>query len=418
MFLDTATIFVKAGNGGNGRVSFHRAKYVPAGGPDGGDGGKGGNIYFEADPSLNTLINFRYIGHYRAGNGKNGEGCNRTGKSGEDIVIKVPRGTVVKDSDTGGVLADVFHYGQRLLLFAGGRGGSGNARFCTPTRRSPAFAENGDVTTERKLKLELKTIADVGLIGFPNVGKSTLLSVISEARPKIADYHFTTITPNLGVVRHNESDFVVADIPGLIEGAAQGAGLGHAFLRHIERVRMLIHVVDISGSEERDPIEDYKIIRQELASYSQRLAQLPEIIAANKSDLLQDDQKIAELKAFSGQEIIQISAITTAGIKPLLDKVIKTLSDIPPLSQMEFVPYEYPEEDKQDYQITVENGVYTVTGGFVENLARKSYLDDSDSFNWFQRRMRDRGIIDELRQMGAKDGDTVVVMDLEFEFMD
>ena len=256
MFLDTVTIYCKAGNGGNGAVSFHREKYVAKGGPDGGDGGKGGNIYFEADEGLNTLIDFRYNQHFRAQNGANGSGGNKSGTKGEDIVIKVPRGTVIKDADSDGILADVFNYGERILIFQGGRGGRGNARFCTPTRRAPSFSENGEKTVERKLKLELKTIADVGLVGFPNVGKSTLLSVISAARPKIANYHFTTLSPNLGVVKHYNDSFVVADIPGLIEGAADGLGLGHEFLRHIERVRLIVHVVDVSGSEDRDPVED------------------------------------------------------------------------------------------------------------------------------------------------------------------
>lgn len=416
MFLDTVTIYCKSGNGGNGAVSFHREKYVPKGGPDGGDGGRGGSIYFEADPSVNTLINFRYSQHFRAGNGANGAGCTKTGAKGEDIVVKVPRGTIIKDALSGGILADVFDYGERVLLFAGGKGGRGNARFCTSTRRAPSFAENGEVTTERKLTLELKTIADVGLVGFPNVGKSTLLSVISSARPKIADYHFTTLSPNLGVVKCHDSSFVAADIPGLIEGAADGAGLGHEFLRHIERVRLIVHVVDVSGSEGRDPVEDYEIIRRELKSYSEKLYALPEIVVANKCDI--DDKSAALLEEKAQGKVYKISAATTAGVRELVEAIALKLEELPPLAPMEFEKYEYETVDKNAYSIEKRGEVYYVTGGFVEELARSAFLDDNESFSWFQKRMRERGIIDELRAMGARDGDTVCVLDLEFEFMD
>ncbi len=418
MFLDTVTIYCKAGNGGNGAVSFHREKYVAKGGPDGGDGGKGGNIYFEADEGLNTLIDFRYNQHFRAQNGANGSGGNKSGTKGEDIVIKVPRGTVIKDADSDGILADVFNYGERILIFQGGRGGRGNARFCTPTRRAPSFSENGEKTVERKLKLELKTIADVGLVGFPNVGKSTLLSVISAARPKIANYHFTTLSPNLGVVKHYNDSFVVADIPGLIEGAADGLGLGHEFLRHIERVRLIVHVVDVSGSEDRDPVEDYKAIRKELKNYSEKLYDLPEIIAANKADLLENEEKLNELAEYTGKKVYKISAATTEGVQDLVDAVAKELALLPPLAPIEFEKHVYEAVDKNAYFIEKKDGVYYVTGGFVEELARSAFLDDNESFSWFQKRMRERGIIDDLRKMGATDGDTVCVLDLEFEFMD
>lgn len=419
MFLDTATIYVKAGNGGNGRVSFYRGKYQPMGGPDGGNGGKGGDIYFEADPSSTTLISFRYSQHFRAENGNNGDSNNKTGKSGKDIIIKVPRGTIIKDAESDGILADIFNYGEKVLLFKGGSGGNGNTTYCTPTRRSPAFAENGELTIERKLKLELKTIADIGLLGFPNVGKSTLLSVISDAKPKIANYHFTTLSPNLGVVKYYESSFIVADIPGLIEGAADGAGLGHEFLRHIERVRLLAHVVDISGVEGRDPVEDYKTIRKELENYSEKLFNLPEIVIANKCDLIDEsNDNIARLEKHIGQKVIKISAATVSGVKELIDIMANKLKDLPQLAPLEFVPHTYETLDKQDYNIEVIDGVYHVTGGFVDEIARKAYLDDIDSFNWFQKRMRERGIIDDLREKGAKDGDTVIVVDLEFEFMD
>jgi GTP-binding protein len=418
MFLDTATIYCKAGNGGKGAVSFHRAKYEPAGGPDGGNGGKGGNIYFMADPSSSTLINFRYSQHFRAENGMRGEDSNKTGASGNEIVIKVPRGTIVKDAETGGIIADIFNYDEKVLIFKGGNGGRGNTVFCTPTRRSPAFAENGETTIERKIKLELKTIADVGLVGFPNVGKSTFLSVISAAKPKIANYHFTTLSPNLGVVQHYDRNFVVADIPGLIEGAAEGLGLGHEFLRHLERVRLIVHILDISGSEMRDPIEDYKIIRKELKHYSEKLYNLPEIIVANKCDLAVDDDKVKELEAYTGQEVLKISAATTDGVKKVVDKMSNMLKDLPEIEQMEFVPFEYDEIDKTSYEITQVDGIYYITGNFIDELARKAYLDDTDSNNWFQKKMRNRGIIDDLRAHGAKDGDTICVLDLEFEFMD
>jgi len=416
MFLDTVTIYCKAGNGGNGAVSFHREKYVAKGGPDGGDGGKGGSIYFEADEGLNTLIDFRYNQHFRAQNGGNGAGGNKTGNSGGDLVIKVPRGTVVKDAESGGIIADLFHAGERVLVFKGGRGGRGNARFCTPTRRAPSFSENGETTTERKLRLELKTIADVGLVGFPNVGKSTLLSVISAARPKIADYHFTTLAPNLGVVKCHEDSFVAADIPGLIEGAADGAGLGHEFLRHIERVRLIVHVVDGSGCEGRDPLEDYKAIRKELKNYSEKLYELPEIVAVNKADIA-EAETVAELEKRVGK-VYRISAATTMGVTELVEAISARLSTIPPLEPMSFEKFEYEKQDKNAYFIEKKDGVYYVTGGFVEELARSAYLDDNESFGWFQKKMRERGIIDELKKMGAVDGDTVCVLDLEFELMD
>lgn len=418
MFLDTAVIYCKSGNGGDGAVSFHREKYVPKGGPDGGDGGKGGSIYFVADPSVNTLIDFRYNQHFRAGNGERGMGGNKTGATGEDIVLKVPRGTVVKDADSGGILADVFTYGEKILIFRGGMGGRGNARFCTATRRAPSFAENGETTVERKLRLELKTIADVGLVGFPNVGKSTLLSVVSSARPKIANYPFTTLTPNLGVVKNHDRSFVVADIPGLIEGASDGLGLGHEFLRHIERVRLIVHVVDVSGSEGRDPVEDYRIIRRELKNYSEKLYELPEIVVANKVDLGDFSEVISILEKECGGAVFCISAATTLGVQNLMDRVGDELQNLPELAPIEFVPHVYETVDKNAYEIEYRDGIYYVTGGFVEELARTAYLDDNESFSWFQKRMRERGIIDELRKMGAKDGDTICVVDLEFELMD
>lgn len=419
MFVDIATIYCKAGDGGKGAVSFHREKYVPNGGPDGGDGGNGGDIYFEADPSLNTLIEFRYTQHYRAENGANGQGNNMTGKSGKDIVIKVPRGTIIKDAESGGIIADVFNFEEKVLVLKGGRGGRGNARFCTPTRRAPAFAENGNPTVERKLRIELKTIADVGLIGYPNVGKSTLLSVISKARPKIANYHFTTLSPNLGVVSYYDDSFIAADIPGLIEGAAEGLGLGHSFLRHIERVRLIVHIVDISGSEGRTPTEDYFKIRDELKRYSRELFELPEILVANKCDLVDDAEKaIKELAEKSGKEVIAISAATTKDVDKAVKAMAEKLKTLPPVEPIRFTPFEYEKTDRESYFIEKSGNTFYVTGGFVEELARKVYLDDLESFVYFQRKMREKGIIDALREKGAKDGDTICVLDVEFTLVD
>ncbi len=418
MFIDVATIYCKAGNGGNGCVSFHREKANMYGGPDGGDGGNGGNVYFQADESTNTLLSFRYSQHFRAENGEKGKANNMTGKSGQDLIIKVPRGTIIKDSETGGIIADIFNYDEKVLVLKGGRGGRGNARFCTPTRRAPAFAENGDTTIERKIRMELKTIADIGLIGYPNVGKSTLLSVISAAKPKIANYPFTTLSPNLGVVSNYDDSFIVADIPGLIEGAAEGVGLGHSFLRHVERVRLLVHIVDISGTEGRNPVEDYTTIREELRKYSKSLYKLPELLVANKCDLVYDEEILSELEKVSGKKALKISAATTYGTKELIGVMAAELKKLPPVAAMTFVPFEYEKEDKDSYFIQKEDDTYYVTGGFVEELAKKVYLDDTESFVYFQRKMRERGIIDALREKGAKDGDTVCVLDVEFTLVD
>lgn len=418
MFLDVATIYCKAGEGGDGAVSFHREKYVPNGGPDGGDGGRGGSIYFVADAALNTLISFRYTAHFRAQNGERGQGKNMTGRSGEDLMIKVPRGTVVKDAETGGIIADVYDEGEKVLILEGGMGGRGNAKFATALRRSPGFSEMGEKTVERKLRLELKTIADVGLVGFPNVGKSTLLSVISAARPKIANYHFTTLTPNLGVVRHYDDDFVVADIPGLIEGAAEGVGLGHSFLRHVERVRLIVHLVDVSGSEGRDPIQDYRAVRKELQSYSAELAALPELVVANKCDLPCGDDVFDGLKEASGTErVYRISAATTEGVKELVGAMAAELKRLPPAKALEFEPFRYPETDQNSFEVHKEGETYCVTGAFLEKLARRVVLNDPESFRWFQRVLRERGIIKKVEEMGAKDGDTVRILDIEFEYI-
>ncbi|MBR3685596.1 MAG: GTPase ObgE [Clostridia bacterium] len=417
MFLDVAVIYCKAGNGGDGAVAWHREKYVATGGPDGGDGGRGGSIYFQADRSINTLISFRYTQHFKAENGGNGSGKNCSGKAGEDLIIKVPCGTIIRDAESNGIIADIFNDGEKVLIFKGGRGGRGNARFATPTHRSPGYSEHGEQTETRKIKLELKTIADVGLVGFPNVGKSTLLSVISAARPKIANYHFTTLSPNLGMVESYGDSFVVADIPGLIEGASEGVGLGHSFLRHVERVRLIVHLVDISGSEGRNPVEDYLAIRKELKNYSEDLAKLKEIVVANKCDLLYGDESaIEELEKVCGSKVMRISAATTQGVTELKTLMANTLKDIPPVAPLEFIPFEYEEKDRSSFEINVENGIYYVSGGYVEELARRVVFSDGDSFRWFQRCLRDKGIIDALKEAGMQDGDTVSIMDIDFEY--
>lgn len=419
MFLDIATIFVKSGNGGDGVVSFHTEKYVAQGGPDGGDGGNGGDIVFVVDKSASTLIDFKFAKHFRAEDGSNGGAKNCKGRSGKDLYIKVPKGTVIKEKKTGNVLADMFYDDSEFLLQKGGLGGKGNARFATAQRKAPRFSQKGEKTQEVELTLELKTIADVGLVGFPNVGKSTILSVISSAKPKIANYHFTTLTPNLGVVKYYDKDFVVADIPGLIEGASEGAGLGHNFLRHIERVRLIVHVVDISGIEGRDPYEDYLTINGELESYSQKLASLPQIVVANKYDLLEDESKIEEFEKKLGEKVIRISAISNNGTKEMLDRISKDLEDLPESEPMEVVAFDENRNDSTSYVITVdEDGIYEVHGGLINMLIRNVVLDDYESFRYFQKTLKDRGVIKALYSNGCKEGDTVRIGDIEFDFVD
>ena len=416
MFLDIATIFVKPGNGGDGAVSFHTEKYVAKGGPDGGDGGKGGDIIFVADANSSTLIDFRFAKHFRAENGANGSGKNCTGRSGQDLVIKVPRGTVVKDKQTGDVLADIFYDDSRVVLFKGGRGGKGNAHFATSRRKAPRFSQTGEKTVEVELTLELKTIADVGLVGFPNVGKSTLLSVVSAARPKIADYHFTTLTPNLGVVAYGDGSFVMADIPGLIEGASQGAGLGTRFLRHIERVRLIVHVVDVSGCEERDPYEDFVKINKELGEYSAKLAALPQIVCANKCDIATEGQ-IAEFERKVGQKVIPISAATRKGVDELLAEISARLAELPKQQPLEVVERREEYVDPSSFTVDIaEDGAFVVTGPLVDKLTRTTILDDYGSFNYFQKRLTDAGVIAALLKAGMVEGDTVRIADTEFEY--
>ena len=420
MFIDKVKIYIKAGNGGNGSASLHTEKYVPNGGPDGGDGGKGGDIIFEATTSENTLNAFHYQKHFRAGNGENGGSKNCYGKRGADLVVKVPVGTVVKNTD-GDIIADMFADGQRETILVGGKGGRGNWHFKTSRRQSPSFAEHGVKTEEYEVTLELKTIADVGLVGFPNVGKSTLLSVVSDAKPKIANYHFTTLSPNLGVVRYYDTTFVMADIPGLIEGASEGAGLGHSFLRHIERTRLLVHVIDVSGSENRDPIADFELINNEIYSYDEALKSLPMIVVANKMDMPNAEENLARFKKKFGKkyQIIPMTTIIHEGVDELIVAVAKTLETLPPIEPLQYTPVKLQQEESDDFEIEIlDEGVYEVVGGLVSMLARKVNLDDYDSFRYFQRVLRDRGVIAELRKLGAVDGNTVIVGEIEFEFVD
>ncbi len=420
MFIDQVKIFIKAGDGGNGSASLHTEKYVPNGGPDGGDGGKGGDIIFVATAAENTLNAFHFQKHFRAENGENGGKKNCYGKCGADLEIKVPVGTVIKTSE-GEIVADMYHDGQRETVLKGGRGGRGNKHFATPRRRSPSFAEHGVKTEEREVVLELKTIADVGLVGFPNVGKSTLLSVVSDAKPKIANYHFTTLSPNLGVVSYYDKTFVVADIPGLIEGASLGAGLGHSFLRHIERTRVLVHVLDISGSEDRDPLEDFQLINDEIFHYDESLRQLPMIVVANKMDMPNAEENLVRFRKKYGKkyQIIPTTTIIHEGVEELLKALVDVLEQLPPAQPLQFEPVSLEKVETDDFEIVqLEEDVYEVVGGLVTILTRKVNMDDYDSFGYFQRVMKDKGVIAELRRAGAKDGSTVIVGEIEFDFID
>lgn len=420
-FVDKARIIIKAGNGGDGCSSFHREKYVSHGGPDGGDGGRGGNVIFLADENMSTLLDFKFARHFRAQNGENGRGKMQFGKKGEDIIIKVPVGTRVRDLESGKIIADMNKAGREKIVLHGGRGGKGNARFATPTRQSPRYAQNGQRTKEYEVELELMTIADVGLIGLPNVGKSTILSVVTSAKPKIANYHFTTLTPNLGVVKRYDKSFVVADIPGLIEGAAEGAGLGHDFLRHIERTRLLVHVLDISGSEGRDPIEDYKQIRKELADYSLKLTELPELIAANKMDITGAEDYLEFLREElegANVEIFPVSAATAKGFEPLLDRILALLETLP--STREFAEDDIIEAPQYDwkFEITQEDGVFVVTGGIVDYILDTTNADDEESMRRFQKFLDSEGIINALREKGANEESVIRLGEWEFDFIE
>ena len=424
MFVDQAKIYIKAGDGGDGAVSFHREKYVAAGGPDGGDGGKGGDIVFVVDDNISNLIDFRYKRKYVAEKGQNGGGKNCSGRNAPDLVVKVPRGTVVRELKSGRILADL-STDEPAVIAHGGKGGRGNAHFATSTRQIPKFAKPGFRGDEYEVMLELKLIADVGLVGFPNVGKSTLISVVSAAKPKIANYHFTTLTPVLGVVKIEEGkSFVMADIPGLIEGASEGVGLGHEFLRHVERCRLIVHVIDVSGSEGRDPIEDFKAINHELENFSMELAEAPQIVAANKSDMATPEQ-VERLKNYvedQGLLFYEISAATTQGTQELMYGVWERLSVLPPVKQFEAQPLTQEELDdklisKKDFRVTVEDGVYFVEADWLLDILRTANMDDYSSLQYFQNVLRTSGIIDKLEEMGIEEGDTVSIFDFEFEYL-
>ena len=427
MFTDYVKIYVTAGKGGNGAISFRHEKYVAAGGPDGGDGGKGGNVYFKVDKDANTLIEFRYKKKFKAQNGENGQGARKYGKSGDDLYIKVPIGTVIKDANTNEVLADLSEPEEEALILKGGRGGLGNSHFATPTRQAPRFAQDGEPGEEKELILELKLLADVGLIGFPNVGKSTFLSVVTSATPKIANYHFTTIDPNLGVVKSKYGDsFVIADIPGIIEGASEGAGLGIQFLRHIERTRLLLHFIDVSGSEGRNPVDDYNKINDELKKYSEKLAKRKQIIVASKSDLIQDDDKnFNELKKIAeknNQPIFKISAVTGDGVEELMNYVSKTLKTLPKENLIEITNEHekvYKLDDKEEsYTITKEGKIFVVTGEKVDRILRKVNITDNESLYYLHKKLDEIGLTQELKKRGIKDGDTVKIGNYEMEWED
>lgn len=426
MFTDYTKIIIKSGDGGNGAATFRREKYVASGGPDGGDGGNGGNIYFQVDKDKNTLIDFRYNKKFKAKNGENGSGSHCNGKYGEDLYIKVPIGTVIKDAQTGKVVADLSKPNQKELVLKGGRGGRGNSHFATATRQAPRFSEDGEKGEEKELILELKLLADVGLLGFPNVGKSTFLASVTAAKPKIANYHFTTIIPNLGVVKTKDGNgFVIADIPGIIEGASEGVGLGIQFLRHVERTRLLLHFLDVSGQEGRNPIEDFNAINKELKKYSEKLATRKQIIVANKIDAI-DETQSEELKAVEklakeqNLELFKISAATGQGVQELIDYVTNTLKTLP---KEELIEIEdkvvYTLYDKKDeWHIKEQNGVFIVTGKAVQRLMGRINIEDNESMYYLQKCLKNMGIEDKLKEMGVCEGDTVILDEWELEWFD
>ncbi|MCD8322465.1 MAG: GTPase ObgE [Oscillospiraceae bacterium] len=422
MFVDKVTITVKAGDGGNGAVAFHREKYVASGGPDGGDGGRGGDIIVKVDPSMSTLMDFRYKRKFTAGNGMPGQGKRCSGKDGADVILRVPKGTLIKDKETAGVMQDM-SAADSFVLARGGRGGWGNKHFATPTRQTPRFAKPGLPGEAREVVLELKLLADVGLVGFPNVGKSTLLSVVSRAHPKIADYPFTTLYPNLGVVYAGEgSSFVMADIPGIIEGASEGAGLGHDFLRHIDRCRLLIHVVDVSGSEGRDPIADFESINAELREYNPELASRPQLVAANKCDVLGDDRQLLDdFRAYveaRGYTVYEISAAAHQGIKELTYAAAGMLKDLPPVMvyEADYVAPEVKLGTADDLTIRQEDGVWLINGDWLDRLVARVNFADYESRMYLDRKLREGGVYDRMEAMGLQDGDTISIAELQFEY--
>ena len=422
MFTDYAKITIKSGNGGDGAVTFRREKYVAAGGPDGGDGGRGGSIYFRVDPNANTLIDFRYTKKFKAQSGENGSGGHKYGKSGEDLYINVPIGTIIKDAETGKIVADLSQEGQEELVLKGGRGGKGNSHFATATRQVPRFAQAGEDGEEKEVILELKLLADVGLLGFPNVGKSTFLSVVTDAKPKIANYHFTTIEPNLGVVKLQSGDsFVIADIPGIIEGASEGVGLGIQFLRHVERTRLLLHVIDVSGIEGRDPVQDFYTINEELKSYSEKLSTRKQIIVANKIDVMQDDTGLKELEELAKKEnleLFKISGVTGQGVSELLNRVSDVLKTLPKeeiVEAEERVVYTL-EDDKDDFTVSKEGDTFVIEGKAINRLMGRINIDDNESMYYFQKNLKSLGIEDELKRQGIQEGDFVKILNWTFEW--
>ncbi len=429
MFVDQVKIYVKGGDGGNGMVAFRREKYVPKGGPAGGDGGSGADVVFEVEEGLRTLMDFRYKRHFKAPRGEHGMSKNQHGKNSKDMIVKVPPGTVVADAETGETIADLTQHGQQAVIARGGRGGRGNSRFASPSNPAPELSENGEPGQEREVTLELKVLADVGLVGFPSVGKSTLLSVVSAAKPKIADYHFTTIVPNLGMVETEDGrSFVMADLPGLIEGAHSGVGLGHQFLRHIERTRVIVHVVDMAAIEGRDPFEDYITINKELQEYNLRLLERPQIIVANKMDMPEAEENLRVFKEKLEEDypIFPVSAVTRTGLRDLLYAVADKLEHTPefPLEEVEEdagvhrVLYKHEADERQFFISRDSDGSFVLTGEGIEKLFKMTDFSRDESVKRFARQMRGMGIDEELRQRGAKDGDIVKLMDYEFEFID
>ncbi len=423
MFIDKARIFVKAGNGGNGAVAFRREKYVPAGGPDGGDGGHGASVIFEVDLGLRTLMDFKYQKKYLAQAGGDGTKGKKAGKNGEDLVLKVPAGTIIRDEATGLVLADLKNEGDKAVVAKGGRGGKGNQHFANSVRQAPAFAKSGTDGEERWVTLELKMIADVGLLGFPNVGKSTFLSVVTKAKPKIANYHFTTLTPNLGVVQTKFGEsFVLADIPGLIEGAAEGVGLGHDFLRHVERTKVLIHIVDISGIEGRDALDDFDKINDELKMYNEKLSTRPQVVVANKYDILEDESVYEDFKnelEGRGYKVFKMSAATRQGVDDVIayvSQLLQEAEDIELVTEEEMYKPELDDTSEEGLTIEIEDGVYVVKGKALRRIMYSVNFDDMESLQFFQKSMESQGVFDKLREMGIEDGDTVKIYELEFEF--
>lgn len=426
MFTDRASIYIRSGKGGDGHVSFRKEMFVPAGGPDGGDGGRGGNLIFEVDEGLNTLTDFRFVKKFSAQDGENGGKRKCSGKDGEDLVIKVPEGTVIKDTESGKVIADMSHGNRREILLKGGRGGKGNQHYATATMQVPKYAQPGQAAQELNVTLELKVIADVGLVGFPNVGKSTLLSRVSNAKPKIANYHFTTLNPNLGVVDlDGTKGFVIADIPGLIEGASEGVGLGHEFLRHIERTKVLIHVVDAASTEGRDPIDDIRKINAELVAYNEELAKRPQVIAANKLDALYEEDEaevIAKLKEEfepEGIEVFPISAVSGKGIKELLyhvEGLLENIDDTPVIFEREFFPENIDFSDEPYTVVQEEEHLFAVEGPRIERMLGYTNLDSEKGFEFFQNFLKNNGILDELEALGIQEGDTVRMYGHHFDY--